>query len=373
MQGGSQSALRSRITDGIRSVIGEAAVVEFGAASSNIRNWYSTGLAALDVAISGEVGKGIPAGRVVELFGEESVGKSSLGGSIMRQVQLANGVAVLIDTESTFTNARAVMLGIDPDALVYVEEQYLEPILDAIPQVVKRAKDAPCVIFWDTVAGTPSKKEQALKSGESAAFGAHARALSIWLRGISKTLSASNTALVLCNQRKEGAIGVPYATERQRDATMGGKAIKFHSEIRFRLMFNTKIIAPGGKGQQRGRDIGFETTARVVKNKNGIQGGYARLVFSYETGTYDDALSCLRTLQRWRVLPEKDGGGTTIIHPTTLEKKNYSKDAFVRAYNGGVNGFRKSMHKMMELAFQNLFSAATPMRPDDDLEEDSTE
>ena len=308
--------------------------------------------------LTGEVGKGFPAGRVCELFGKENVGKTTMGVEIIRRVQRDGGLGCMIDTEATFTSDRALHLGLDEDALVYIEEEYMEPILDAISETIDAVQLTPTVIFWDTIAGTPSIKEKGHKTGEGP-LGMHARALSAGFRRIVRPLARSNTLLLACNQLKVGNMAMPFATERETDATLGGSAIKFHAEVRVKLDFGRKAFTTIGTRKQ---EVGFEGRATVVKHKGKVQGGRARLVFLYtDGGRFSPALSCLRTLQDWQVV----GKGKSI----KFDGDTMSEDKWVTNYMVNRGGLRKKIHSTLEDTFAKRHSVVVHQQYDEEEEE----
>ena len=326
-------------------------------ASSNIRYWFTTGCPPLDVILTGKVGTGLPAGRVCELFGKENVGKTTLGVEIIRHVQQAGGLGCIIDTEATFTAVRGLGLGLNEDALVYIEEQYVEPIIDAISETIDAVGMVPTVIFWDTIAGTPSVQEIGHKIGEGP-LGIHARALSQGFRRIARPLANSNVLLLACNQLKVGAMAKPFATERETDATLGGSAIKFHAEIRLKLDYGRKVFKEIGKRKQ---EVGFEGRATAVKNKGFVQGGKARLIFLYsDGGRFNSALSCLRTLQDWNVV----GKGKSI----QFNGEKLSEDKWSTNYIVNRGGMRTVVHKLLEDTFVERFGIAKQNEEDEEEE-----
>lgn len=313
---------------------------------SDPNHWFRTGCPALDVAITGKVGKGLPSGRVCEIYGEESVGKTTLGACIMRDAQNQGGLAYMIDSESTFSTKRAKQLGLDLDMLTYVKEMYLEPILDGIDIIVSGAQDEdpPVVVFWDTIAGTPSQKERGRATGDHA-LGIHARALSAGLRKFVGKLSSTKVLVLACNQLKLGDMTNPYTAERVKDSTLGGKAIKFHADVRIKLVFVRKTY------DTKQRQNGFEVRASIIKNKHGPEGVRAILIFRFdnEVGHIDNALSVLHTLMNWE-------GQKMTNKNITFDGKKTTIGTFVRKYNNDPE-FKKRALRRLEEAYQEEFIA----------------
>jgi len=310
-------------------------------AAKDITQWYPTDCPPIDLLSSGSIGKGLPSGRAVELFGVESVGKTTFGLRCLAKMQELGGLAMIIDTESTFQRKRGIQLGVDVDSLITLSEKYLEPILDAILLIIEdmEGKNTPMLIFWDTIAGTPSKRERSSDIGESS-IALHARAMSEGMRRICPLLDNTLITLLACNQKKVGAIGNPYALEQDKDATLGGHALRFHAEVRLKLEKGRKLRKATDKVN------GFEVRCTAVKNKNLPDGTYARLAFAMDIGgRYDNALSCLYTLRRWGAMPK----GTIKIGSKKLSveqwRNGYDRDA----------AFRDEVHKLMEKTYAELF------------------
>lgn len=354
-----QKQLMSRIIRKGTSAFGEGAFSTLDAAVSEIRCWYTSTVPVLDVILSGSVGQGFPSGRITELYGDEHAGKTTLGCLALRAIQQLGGLGVIFDTESTLTRGRAVNLGIDPKTLLYSEEIYLEPILDALPFIVEQAGDAPCGIFWDSIAGTPSQREREHSAG-SGQIGIHARALSVGLRKLAHGLARSKTFLLACNQLKVGGIGKMYATERESEATLGGRAIRFHSHMRLRISHARKFILKEG---QRSLVIGDEISAMVTKDKDRASGLRARsavlvlqkvgggLSIGGRSGTFNNGLSCYRTLQHWGAF----GSGASIV----LANHQYSMVEFVKLYDNDETFRERVVHRLLELVHAKLLESAT--------------
>lgn len=260
----------------------------------------STGLPALDIILSGDgitgtdgaMHGGFPMARISELYGQYSSGKTTLGCMMLANVQALGGVGIVIDTESTLTKQRAEALGVDTDSLIHIREEYIGPIFDQMRMLLDEIpNDMPCVIFWDTIAASRSKSEKGF-SLSSGGLALQARELSEGLRRVTHCISQSSCAVIGCNQLKVGAIGVPFATERDTESTAGGNAIKFYSARRVRFKYAKKFMRTVKTKQVA---TGLEVRATVTKNKDGRDGLRCTLVM--EGGRYNIAMSCLRTLQ----------------------------------------------------------------------------
>lgn len=339
---------KSRIEKALAKRLGANVIKDVSAAAANIKYWFSTGIPALDIILSGQVGNGFPSGRICELYGEEAVGKTTLGMCVIRHAQECGFNAVLIDTESRFTQLRARKLGIDITKLTVIDEQYLENILDAIIEIVEVAGDQPLVVFWDTVASTMPLREKGCKVGEYM-IGSHARPLSQGLRKLAKPLSQSNVLVLACNQLKQGGIGNMFASERDKEGLVGGKALRFHSDLRVRLYQYKKQSVDR-------KSVGFEVTARVVKNTNTVSDSYSKLAFTFDGGgMWDAPRSTLRTLQYWKAIETTAGR-------VVWGDKKIREDSWLKSY-ANDECFRKEADDVLVKAYAGLFLEE---EPDDD-------
>lgn len=310
---------------------------------ANIKGFISTGLPPLDVAITGSVGKGFPVGRVVEMIGNPDVGKTTLGCYVMKQVQKKGGIAVLIDTEKTLTEERIRNIGLDASAMVVMNDTVIESILNRIKDLLEDLGNEIGVIFWDTIAGTQSTHDKGRKIGETR-IGAHASALSAGLRMLVPMLAESNTLLLCCNQRKQGAIAKMFAKERELDAALGGDALKFHSTTRLHVSYVRAFKDPRRKSAD-----GFVAVAKPLKNKIISAKLVAQLLFdtSMQVAEFSKALSCLFTLRTWGAAQS----GRFVY--TDIDKKRYTEAKFCDAYVSS-SGFRHEIHGALEAAHAAL-------------------
>lgn len=339
---------QTRIMRRAEKQFGEGSFVPMLSDPSKVKKRFTTSLAPLDVAITGKVGQGIPTGRITTVYGAEHIGKTTLGMLIVRQVQQANGIAYIADTESTLQLDRVVALGVDPARATYIDEMYMEGVLDAIHMIVKELKGSPAIIFWDTVAGSPSINERGRSAQDRTQIGSHSMALSRAWRGLSKILAKSSIVLLLCNQLKDGAIGNAFASDREKDAMLGAKPIRFHSELILKVQYRRKYyeMIKNAKVEK-----GFEVFITVDKNKSGTQGVKARLVFAqYNGGKFDDALSCLETLRGWGAIAKGTDAASSIkFGEDTLSTKEWRKRYISDA------AFKKRVHKMLEDAYAEKY------------------
>ena len=210
----------------------------------------STGCLSLDVALG--VG-GIPRGRVMEIFGPESSGKTTLALHIVAEAQKAGGYAAFIDAEHAMDAQYSKMLGVNLEELLVAQPDTGEQALEITETLVRSS--ALDVIVIDSVAALVPRAELEGEMGDSH-VGLQARLMSQALRKLTGTVSRSNTAVVFINQIRE-KIGVMYGNP---ETTPGGRALKFYTSVRLDIRRITSI--------KDGTDItGNRTRVKVVKNK----------------------------------------------------------------------------------------------------------
>jgi recombination protein RecA len=213
-------------------------------------NSISTGCLSLDVALG--VG-GIPKGRITEIYGPESSGKTTLALHIVAEAQKAGGYAAFIDAEHAMDAQYAKKLGVDVDELLVSQPDTGEQALEITETLVRSG--ALDVIVIDSVAALVPRAELEGEMGDTH-MGLQARLMSQALRKLTGTVSRSNTAVVFINQIRE-KIGVIYGNP---ETTPGGRALKFYTSIRLEIRRITTI--------KIGTDVvGNRTRVKVVKNK----------------------------------------------------------------------------------------------------------
>ena len=230
---------------------GKGAIMRMGADHPVLLdNSISTGCLSLDVALG--VG-GIPRGRVSEIFGPESSGKTTLALHIIAEAQKTGGYAAFIDAEHAMDAQYAKMLGVDIEELLVAQPDTGEQALEITETLVRSS--ALDVIVIDSVAALVPRAELEGDMGDSH-VGLQARLMSQALRKLTGTVSRSNTAVVFINQIRE-KIGVMYGNP---ETTPGGRALKFYTSLRLDIRRITTI--------KDGTDIiGNRTRVKVVKNK----------------------------------------------------------------------------------------------------------
>ena len=209
-----------------------------------------TGSISFDAALG--VG-GVPRGRVVEIFGPESSGKTTITLQIIAEAQKAGGMAAFVDAEHALDPAYAKKLGVDVDNLLVSQPDYGEQALEITEALVRSG--AIDVLVVDSVAALVPKAELEGEMGDSH-MGLQARLMSQALRKLTGTVSKSRTCLIFINQIRE-KIGVMFGNP---ETTTGGRALKFYSSVRIDI----RRIAAIKEGDQV---VGSRTKVKVVKNK----------------------------------------------------------------------------------------------------------
>ncbi|HEX2582970.1 MAG TPA: recombinase RecA [Chlamydiales bacterium] len=237
----------------IQKQFGDGAIMTLGKHSaSNGLSVIKTGAISLDIALG--IG-GVPRGRIVEIFGPESSGKSTLATHIVANAQKNGGLAAYIDAEHALDPSYAAKIGVNIDDLLISQPDNGEEALN-IAEMLARS-NAVDVIVIDSVAALVPKSELEGEIGDQF-MGLQARMMSQALRKLTATLARSNTCAIFINQIRE-KIGVMFGNP---ETTTGGRALKFYSSIRLDIRRMTGI-----KGAENGNDIGSRVKVKVVKNK----------------------------------------------------------------------------------------------------------
>ncbi len=249
---GKKKALELAIAH-IQKQFGDGAIMTLGKHSaSHGLSVIKTGAISLDLALG--IG-GVPRGRIVEIYGPESSGKSTLATHIVASAQKNGGLAAYIDAEHALDPAYAARIGVNIDDLMISQPDNGEEALN-IAEMLARS-NAVDVIVIDSVAALVPKNELEGEIGDQH-MGLQARMMSQALRKLTATLSRSNTCAIFINQIRE-KIGVMFGNP---ETTTGGRALKFYASIRM------DIRRTGGiKGPDNASDIGSRVKVKVVKNK----------------------------------------------------------------------------------------------------------
>jgi recombination protein RecA len=229
---------------------GKGSVVQLGSRNALPVTVISSGSISVDAALG--VG-GFPRGRVVEVFGPESSGKTTLALQVIAQAQAAGGAAAFVDAEHALDPTYARKLGVDIDSLIVSQPDYGEQALEITSALI--SSGVIDVVVVDSVAALVPKAELEGEMGDSF-MGLHARLMSQALRKITGAVAKANACMIFINQVRE-KIGVVFGNP---ETTTGGRALKFFSSVRVEVRRMSAIK----DGEQL---VGNRTKVKIVKNK----------------------------------------------------------------------------------------------------------
>ncbi len=237
--------------DKLDKAYGKGTVMKMSDSSVQEVDVIPTGSLGLDLALG--VG-GYPRGRVVEIYGPESSGKTTLTLHAIAQAQKAGGIAAFIDAEHAFDRFYAEKLGVDIDDLIISQPDHGEQALEITDNLIRSG--AIDIIVIDSVAALTPKSEIEGEMGDSK-MGLHARLMSQALRKLTSSISKTNCTVIFINQLRE-KIGVMFGNP---ETTTGGNALKFYASVRLDIRRSTQIKDSNSEVQ------GNKTRVKVVKNK----------------------------------------------------------------------------------------------------------
>ena len=234
---------------------GKGSIMKLGDVSANMNiEVIHTGCLPLDAALG--VG-GVPRGRIVEIFGPESSGNTTVALHIVAEAQKTGGVAAFIDAEHALDPVYAKKLGVDIDNLLISQPDNGEQALEIADALVRSG--AIDVVVVDSVAALVPKAEIEGDMGDSH-VGLQARLMSQAMRKLTGIISKSRTSAIFINQIRE-KVGDMFGNP---ETTPGGRALKFYASVRLDVRGNTQIK---GTGDKKDQNVGKETKIKVVKNK----------------------------------------------------------------------------------------------------------
>jgi recombination protein RecA len=236
--------------DKIDKDFGKGSVMMMNERAVQQQEVISTGSLGLDMALG--IG-GLPRGRVIEIYGPESSGKTTLSTHVIAEAQKAGGMCAIIDAEHAFDSSYAQKLGVDIDNLLISQPDYGEQALEIADRLI--LSGALDVVVIDSVAALVPKSELEGEMGDSK-MGLQARLMSQALRKLTATIHKTNTICIFINQLRE-KIGVMFGNP---ETTTGGNALKFYASVRLDIRRMTQI-------KDGDEAVGNRVKVKVVKNK----------------------------------------------------------------------------------------------------------
>ena len=284
---------------------------------TDIREFLSTGSSILDLAISNRPNGGIAVGRITEINGLESSGKSLLGAHILAETQKKDGVAVYIDTETAVSEEFLQVIGVDSSKMLYLHLETVEDIFEAIEEIVTKVRESDknrlVTILVDSVAAASTKFEVEADFDKDGYATHKAIIISKALRKITQMVGRQRVALVFTNQLRQ-KLGVMFGDPW---TTSGGKALPFHSSTRIRLK---------NKGQikdSKNNTLGMNIIAQVIKNRLGPPLRKAEFPLYFDKGI-DDKASWLQVMKEYKLVKQAGAWYTYVYNDNEI--KFQSKD-----------------------------------------------
>ena len=288
------------------------------ATPTDIKDFISTGSSMLDLAISNKQKGGIAVGRITEINGLESSGKSLLGAHILAETQKKGGVAVYIDTETSVSHEFMEVIGLDLSKMLYLHLETVEEIFEAIEEIVTKVRESDkdrCVtILVDSLAAASTKVEMDADFDKDGYATSKAIIISKAMRKITQLIGREKVALVFTNQLRQ-KLGVMFGDPW---TTSGGKALPFHASTRIRLK-NMGQIKDTAKNV-----LGMKCRAQIVKNRLGPPLRHADYDMYFDRGI-DNYGGWLNVMKEHKLV-KVGGAWYTLIDHNGEEIKFQSKD-----------------------------------------------
>jgi recombination protein RecA len=266
---------------------------------TDVTEWLSTGCSVLDLVIANKANAGIPVGRITEINGLESSGKSLLGAHILASTQKKDGIAVYIDTETSVSREFLRTIGVNLENMLYLHMETVEDIFEAIESIIVKIresdKDRLVTILVDSLAAASTKVEMEADFEKDGWATAKAIIISKAMRKITQMIGRQRVALVFTNQLRQ-KLGVMFGDPW---TTSGGKALPFHASIRLRLKNMGQIK------DKKTNTIGIKCRAQVIKSRLGPPLRHADFQLYFDSGI-DDYAGWLGVLKDYNLV--KQGG-----------------------------------------------------------------
>lgn len=308
---------------------------------SDVKYFVSTGSTLLDIAISNRKNGGLPSGRIAEIFGLESTGKSLIAAHCLANVQKMGGIAVYIDIENAISREFLEAIGIDLSKLIYVPCEKIEDAFEIMENLIHtirtKYESIPVMFVVDSIAAATTKVEMESDFQKDGYATTKAIVNSKAMRKLTNLVGKMDITVLLVNQLRENL----SAMFGEKYTTSGGKAIGFHSSVRIKLSRLAKIKATVN---QINSVIGIKTQAEIVKNRIGPPFRKAIFEVYFDRGIDDypswiDTLKTIGAFENSRtpyklMLPSKDGKSEPIEYkiPKDGADKVFSENPDLREY-----------------------------------------
>ena len=287
------------------------------ATPTDVKEFISTGSSILDLAISNRPNGGIAVGRITEINGLESSGKSLIGTHILAETQKKGGIAVYIDTETSVSREWLETIGVNVQDLLYLHVETVEDIFQCIENIVTKIRESDrdrlVTILVDSLAGASTKVEMEADFEKDGWATSKAIIVSKAMRKITQMVGRERIALIFTNQLRQ-KLGVMFGDPW---TTSGGKALPFHSSTRIRLK-NMGQIKDTGKNV-----LGMKCRAQIIKNRLGPPLRHADFNLYFDSGI-DDKGSWLQVLKDHKLV--KAAGAWYTLNYKKEDIKFQSKD-----------------------------------------------
>lgn len=304
-------------------------------------SWVSTGIRSFDMAVSN--GRGLPCGKVIEIFGAEATGKTAYCQYMIKQYQLRGGLAVYIDFETAIDTDHLKAYGIDLGNLIYVSVETVEEGFDVVMSVIKHlesekaktGKTPPVLIAWDSIAMSTPRAETTEAEHGSNHVGLLARSMSKGMRKIRRRIAKVNCTLCFTNQVRDN-IGVMFGDKL---TVPGGRAVRFTASIRVKTSRIKTLFATKNKKKV---PVGYIIECDVKKTRFTAPHQKCRFVISFSCGI-DVQQSALLYLTELGLL--RKAGKQYLFVPTKQEFKRRDWKTFYKENRSDIN---KAMHATEE-------------------------
>ena len=287
------------------------------ATPTDVKEFISTGSSVLDLAISNRPNGGVAVGRITEINGLESSGKSLIGTHILSETQKKGGLAVYIDTETSVSREWLETIGVNVQDLLYLHVETVEDIFECIESIVTKIRESDrdrlVTILVDSLAGASTKVEMEADFEKDGWATSKAIIVSKAMRKITQMVGRERIALIFTNQLRQ-KLGVMFGDPW---TTSGGKALPFHSSTRIRLK-NMGQIKDTGKNV-----LGMKCRAQIIKNRLGPPLRHADFNLYFDSGI-DDKGSWLQVLKDHKLV--KAAGAWYTLNYKKEDIKFQSKD-----------------------------------------------